>query len=148
MPQRLALTLASAAAALVLTVGLVAGGFVPLAAPAGPADATSDDVFALEDASPEPEVVYVEPAPTPETIVLKKQDKAKKAGSPSSRTKSARPERTSSGMTRRPTSGARSGGRKPRSGARRPLSVTRSAKTTRKTTRKTTTDARRTPAWR
>lgn len=77
MIQRLAITAAGITAAVVLTVGLVAAGFVP------GSSRPPEDAALAADAAPgvdsadvqgsEPEVVYVKPAPKPRTIVVEKQ---------------------------------------------------------------------------
>lgn len=74
MPQRLAITVAGIAAAIVLTVGLVAAGFAPMADPDQPVGSVASEVV-VDGIDPptlpvSAEVVYVEPAPTPETIGL------------------------------------------------------------------------------
>ncbi len=97
MPQRLALVVATVAATIVLTIGLVVAGFAPVpgsggiqsAAVALDGDLATDgraDPELTNEAPLEPEVVYVKPAPTPQTIVLKKQAPAAKAASSGSRT--------------------------------------------------------------
>ncbi len=82
MPQRLALITASVVATVVLTVGLVAGGFAPVPQPGQPVDAASADTAVTAeqaiDPGSKPEVVYVKPAPSPKTIVLEKQTASKK----------------------------------------------------------------------
>ncbi len=76
MPQRLALIAAAAAATIVLAVGLAAAGFVPVARPGEPAVAAFDSATITTEAAPEPEVVYVKPAPSPKTVVVQKPSKA------------------------------------------------------------------------
>jgi hypothetical protein len=83
MPQRLALAAAALAAAVVLTVGLVAAGFAPTSSgqpvSANLAETTAEE--ALAEPTLEPEIVYVRPAATPRTIVLEKQAPAVRSGS-------------------------------------------------------------------
>jgi hypothetical protein len=83
MPQRLALAAAALAAAVVLTIGLVAAGFAPTSSgqpvSASLTQATADE--ALAEPRLEPEIVYVRPAATPRTIVLEKQAPAARSGS-------------------------------------------------------------------
>lgn len=76
MPQRLALAVASVVATIVLVFGLAAAGFGAPSATDGSADAVSADAT---DAALEPEIVYIKPAPSPKTIVLKKKARAAKA---------------------------------------------------------------------
>lgn len=93
MPQRLALAAAAVAATVVLAVGLVAAGFAPV--PAGQPAAASLEQPASDleaEQSLEPEVVYVQPAPTPKTIVLEQRAQATRSGSTSSRTTTVRSE--------------------------------------------------------
>ncbi len=133
MPQRLALAAASVVATIVLTVGLVAAGFGPLADADRPASAADDlaaaDLAAEAEADLKPEVVYIKPAPSPKTIVLKKRGEAVRAASTSksrtqakSRTRrrpvSARIARTASIAARSRRSGARRLPSERRSGAR------------------------------
>jgi hypothetical protein len=82
MPQRLALAAAGLAAAVVLTVGLVAAGFAPTSS-GQPVSAGLDEAAdeALVEPSLWPEIVYVRPAPTPETIVLEKRASTAQSGS-------------------------------------------------------------------
>ncbi len=77
MPQRLALLAATVTATIVLTVGLVAAGFGPAPQTGQAADAGPDEQTAASEAVPErslePRIVYIKPAPTPKTVVLRKQ---------------------------------------------------------------------------
>ncbi len=81
MPQRLALITASVVATIVLTVGLVAAGFVPLPRPDQAVEAASNVSTAVTDdalqPSAEPEIVYIKPAPKPKTVVVEQPVAAK-----------------------------------------------------------------------
>ena len=92
MRQRVAIAITSLVAAAVLAVGLSAAGFgpVPGAAQDEVADlaATGATVTVAEPGDPaEPEIIYVEPAPQPKTVVVKKrvQQRASNSGSAGSR---------------------------------------------------------------
>ncbi|MEX1296275.1 MAG: hypothetical protein AB1Z67_08905 [Candidatus Limnocylindrales bacterium] len=72
MRQRLAIAISSLVAAAVLAVGLTAAGFGPEPRPATAEEPPSAAIEgAVEDV--EREVIYVEPAPKPETVVVKKR---------------------------------------------------------------------------
>ena len=79
MRQRLAIAISGLVVAAVLAVGLTAAGFGP-----GPRPAAAEEVetvaaaTSVEDA--EPEVVYIEPAREPETVVVKKRVKQRASG--------------------------------------------------------------------
>ena len=71
MRQRLAIAISGLAAAAVLAAGLSVAGFGAASRPPG-SDQGADAAVsgAVEEATLEPEVVYVEPAPTPKEVVV------------------------------------------------------------------------------
>lgn len=72
MRQRPAIAISAIVAAAVLAVGLTAAGFVPEPRPAAAEEVEAAAVeSAVED--PGPEVVYIEPAPEPKTVVETKR---------------------------------------------------------------------------
>jgi hypothetical protein len=80
MRQRLAIAISGVVAAGVLTVGLAAAGFGPEPRPDVRAAVDAEAVDrTVEDT--EPEVVYIKPAPTPETVVVTKRAKPADGGS-------------------------------------------------------------------
>ncbi len=101
MPQRLALITASVVATIVLTVGLVAAGFVPVPRAGQAVEAASNvSPTVTEDAtqpSAEPEVVYIKPAPKPKTVVVEQPVSTKSSAS----RKNASAPRTTSVNTKR-----------------------------------------------
>ena len=96
MRQRIAIAISSITAAAVLAIGLTAAGFGPgngLAATDPPA---REEVAAQ---APEPEIVYVQPAPERETVVVTK--KVQKSSTAKARANKAKPvRRTTVGSTR------------------------------------------------
>jgi hypothetical protein len=98
MVQRLAITVGGIAATVVLTVGLVAAGFVPGSSPAtlaDPASAAGEDTATTAGDQIEPEIVYVKPAPKARTIVVERPAGRRSiaATRPVSRTRTVRIER-------------------------------------------------------
>ena len=93
MRQRLAIAISGLVAAAVLAVGLTAAGFGP-----EPRPAAAEEVEAvaaettIEDT--EPEVVYIKPAPKPQTVVVKKRVQQKAASSAKKSTKRTRATRS------------------------------------------------------
>ena len=100
MIKPIAITAAGISAAIVLTVGLVAAGFGPRPAVSSPAG-TEVPAAPLMAVSPtaEPtlgaEIVYVKPAPAPETVVVERQTATRNtaASRSSSQTRPVRAER-------------------------------------------------------
>ncbi len=95
MPQRLALITASVMAVIVLTVGLVAAGFVPAPRPDQAVEAASnvsaDTTGDALQPPVEPKVVYIKPAPKPKTVVV---DQPVTTRSSTPRTTSSAPRKT------------------------------------------------------
>jgi hypothetical protein len=84
MRRRIAIAISSLVAAAVLAVGLAASGFGPEPR-STPAEAAGTDVAESVTAESmvadvEPEVVYIKPAPKPETVVVKKRVSGSVAG--------------------------------------------------------------------
>ena len=80
MRQRLAIAISAIVAAAVLAVGLTAGGFVPEPRPVAAEEVQAPATgTAVEDF--EPEIVYIEPAPSPKTVVVKKRVNDQGSGS-------------------------------------------------------------------
>ncbi len=76
MVNKLALTIASLAAVAVLTVALAAAGFAPgTPAPAAAVQVVQQEATPATDPAARPQVVYddvyVQPAPSPQTIVVR-----------------------------------------------------------------------------
>lgn len=80
MRQRLAITISSAAAAVVLAVGLSLAGFGPVNRSSASEDGAPEAAAAVHRSSVEPEVVYIEPAPPPRTVTVN-EDRARSAAS-------------------------------------------------------------------
>lgn len=95
MVKRIGIAVGSIAAAAVLTVGLVVGGFVPVPR-GGPetAEAASQDTVTPVQASAErrePKVVYVKPARKQRTIVVERPATiSSNAGTPTARVRTVR----------------------------------------------------------
>jgi hypothetical protein len=70
MRQRLAIVISGITAAAILAVGLSAAGFGPVSGLAAGAPSGGEVDTAQADATPEPEVVYVKPAPKRKTVVV------------------------------------------------------------------------------
>jgi hypothetical protein len=87
MIHRIALITAGVVATVVLTVGLVIAGFLPVVAPAeaGPSRPASPSTAAARAAAREPEIVYVQPAAKPRPIVVTRVESAATAGRSASR---------------------------------------------------------------
>jgi hypothetical protein len=92
MRQRLALIISGTVTAAVLAVGLSAAGFGPSSGFATDDGAGADGTVTAADAAPEPEVVYVKPAPKRKTVVVTRQvaqrDTSAKSGTSAKRAKS------------------------------------------------------------